>query len=409
MRVPFALRRLTCGLLMLACLQVVVNATDSLLLAAEPASVAVRQQSPDVEAIIKELETKATLGQGTWLVRSGRQDAPSESFETAINNGRWLWRSLEKSPAKSAGYSLYCDGHDSYVLPDQAPRTEVQEGQFTDRGVRFQNDILHKGNFQDYRFSGYLIHLHLMPRQLLGSLGGLTVVGKETLDNIEYIHLKADPKDDTLTKTDPAVQIRRSAMPVFDFYYQPQQKLIKRMVVTTGGSGGIRQEFTVQSTETYGTTERWPAQATIKTVVGSSNQIHEIEKPYLLAVEKFTSGDATKALDSIAKQVAATPFFAPVIDGLRTPDFYRQSLQVQDNLSDRVPHTLQPSTTMALSYSMMLTFVALDLAAYLATTVVMPIRPAQLRSMAMVMAGSCRCCQLSRLRAEIRLGILEQP
>jgi hypothetical protein len=81
--------------------------------------VAVRTQAPEVEKILQELEAKAAAADGTWRLRAGRQNAPSDPWTFALQGPRWALESEAAAPSPHANVALYADGAYVYSLHDQ--------------------------------------------------------------------------------------------------------------------------------------------------------------------------------------------------------------------------------------------------------------------------------------------------
>jgi len=301
---------------------------------AVPASVAVREQLPAVEQIIQQLETKAAGAVGTWTTRSGRSDAPAQAWTTGIDGRRWYWRSDAAAPHPAAGMTLFNDGEDVCVLPYGVDLAQGGGG-----GIRFQYDTLRRFQVGDYLLGHYLLHMNLLPRQFIGALGGLSVVGEEELDGVKVVRLKSDPETDVVFKGDMAISHFYGAGKVsaMDLYYDPARRAIVKVVIG-GGKGGGELELVVTGWDALGTGETgggWPSKMVGRAVNASGGKASESGKAVLTSVEKYQSGKDS-ALEGVAKRVRDEVFFVTPYEGLRNASFYKKALGVQENASDRV-------------------------------------------------------------------------
>ncbi len=296
------------------CLATAVTFAGRSALAAVPESVAVRQQSPDVEQIISQLEAKAAGATGTWTTKSARKDMPAEEWTTTISGREWTLKSLATIPSSSHGFSLYCDGEDCFARPD---------------GVQFQNDTLTQGRFQDFRIGHYLLLLNLEPRQLIGSLGGLTLLENAMINGVAYEHLQADLSRDPLIKSDTAVKPRTALLPRIDLYVDLHRQAVFQVSITD--RAGSRFETTVTSWDNFGTSSSWPKNVIGHTYLDGMMPLREIEEPNLITIERFDSGPVQDIAD-MKKAVASRSFFSAPPTNLRSIEFYKKA--VERNSSD---------------------------------------------------------------------------
>lgn len=287
-------------------------------LADVPTSVAVRPQSPDVERVISQLELKAAAGEGTWTTRAGRQDVPAEPWKVSLLKREWTLKSDANAPSGSAGYCLYCDGVNSFELPD---------------AVRFQNDMLTRGKFQDFRLGHYLMLLNLEPRQLIGCLGNLKLMERTVIGGVQCVHLRAELAKDPLLDADSSIKLRLAPLPTLDIYVDPQRQSVTRVLISD--PSGYCFESTATTWDSFGTSATWPKNILGKTLY-APNTTRDAAKPYLLTVEKFSPGPA-KDLNDVKSRIASESFFSAPLDYLRSVEFYQRELAKDPtNLSSRV-------------------------------------------------------------------------
>lgn len=315
-----------------------------------PASVAVSPQSPDVDQIISQLEAKAQSAIGVWTTHSSREDISSEPWTTALlgseQNGRhWYWKSLTTAPNSNAGLVVFDDSENVYVLPHG---TDNRLG-----GERFQNTALGMWRSNDYLMSHYLLHMNLLPRQFLGALEPLSLIGSELLDGTRVLHLQASPQTDALNEKKPRGG-RPDATPViFDLYYDPNRRAIIQFSTTF--TGIMRIELRVTSWNTFGTSLQWPATTEGRKLALPTSMPREIadiwhflnttddpaalpanypiDKPVLTTVDKFAVGHVELPVDISKTLDDAGVFFTPV-DALQRASFYSQALSKHDNAND---------------------------------------------------------------------------
>jgi hypothetical protein len=217
--------------------------------------------------------------------------------------------------------------------------------------VRFQYDTLRKWQTADYLLGHYLLDMNLLPRQFIGALGGLKVVGEEQLDpkepSTKVIHLKADPKEDPLALKDSAINrfwglvgAGSNRVPLVQLYFDPQKKAIIRIVIQDQENSGFEVELKVTDWKDYGADGIWPSKwegrqiaVFIKDGLDTRPPL-VIHKPVLSVVDKFDTVQHSE-IDLIAKQVAQISFFGSPLTELRTSDYYRDILAKTNNLSDR--------------------------------------------------------------------------
>jgi hypothetical protein len=295
-----------------------VLVATSLSNAAVPASVAIRQQTPEIEQIIQDLETKAHNSTGTWNTRSGRQDAPGESFSFVIDGSRWGWQSNMAPPSPSSTFSMYCDGEYCYRMSDLR---------------RFQQDTLERGNFQNFRLGQEILLANLAPRQFLCAIGKLSVVGKKKVGDVECTHLQWSPAQDEVLALDGDVATRYEPLPTIDVVYDPSHVGIVQMGILDKG-GGERVEMTVLNWDRFGTGSNWPKALAGRTFVGDSNS-KEIGKPFVTTVETFQRQEI-RLLGDLQKRAESVRFFPSTAPDFRSQSFYQKALQAKGSLSDRV-------------------------------------------------------------------------
>ena len=287
--------------------------------ASVPPSVAVRQQAAPVEELISKLELNATAASGRWTSKSGRQDEPADGWATTVQARQWSWKSLGPLHHTDSVYSVYCDGDNCFSLPD---------------AVRFQNDTLAQGKFEDFRLSHYLLLLNLQPRQFIGSLGELQSRPDVTIDGVACAHLSTDLAKDPMLKKDPSVRERSALRPRIDLYIDRQREAVVEVCVND--PSGYRVEVVVDAWDNFGTSATWPKKWTARTLIGGDGSSREIDKPYLTSVEEFKSGISTDIAD-LQKAVELTACFSAPLDNLRTAAFYQHEVDSNPNdLSDRV-------------------------------------------------------------------------
>ncbi len=333
------------------CLATAVTFAGRSALAAVPESVAVRQQSPDVEQIISQLEAKAAGATGTWTTKSARKDMPAEEWTTGIsgngkNGGSWYWKSEAKSPSLNEGLVLFNNGEDAYVLPYGK---DNQLG-----GLRFQYDTLRSWPVGDYQMGYYLLHMNLLPRQFINGLGAVSLIGTETLEGVQVTHLRADPKLDKSSQHPSNLQRRMTTHDaVFDLYYDPQKRAIIKLTATFPGL--IRKDSQVTSWDDFGTSYQWPSKiegrkVTLPPLIPAAlmdvwnllnyaddastlRENNSMENIFLMTVGKFTAGNID-LFEASNKQIEATGIFFTPPEALRNVSFYKQALVTQDNVND---------------------------------------------------------------------------
>jgi hypothetical protein len=304
--------------------------------AAVPESLSVRPQPAEVEAIIQALETKAASASGTWQLALGRKDKPAEPWTLGLGGGAWYLQSGAKNPAQSAGFSVYSDGEDDFILPD----ANAAHG----GGSRFQIDTLLQGTFfagREYQLGLLLFHVNAMPRQFLGALGSLTIVGAEDAGGKRLIHLRADPSTDVAFTTDPAfvgpvgMVAGAPRLPRLDFYYDAAARAIVKIQATKDARGPF--EVHVEGWQSLGGADQWP-----QSIVGSPLAIPGTpagiarEQPFLVSVVSFKAGAAAVTLKELKAKVEQQEFFVTPPQALRSVAFYRQALGKNSSLSDVV-------------------------------------------------------------------------
>jgi hypothetical protein len=304
------------------------------LTAAVPESVAVRKQLPEVERIISALETKALGAQGTWSIRTAPKDKPAESWSMSLGKSqKWLWRSEAVETSPNHGYLMVSEGGDTFIVPHG---TDHREG-----AVRVQYDSVLKGGFpgdESFSLGQFLVQMNLCPREFIGALGGLKIVGEEEIDGTKVVHLRADPQADAIFSVDPAfneftgLSPGGHVRPVIDLYYDPAREAVAKVVVAPPGALG--RELMVSGWDKFGTATDWPNQITGRRVAAVSGKTFTAGPLQITSVINFAPG-ADKAVDEAAASVKQLVFATP-LDSLRSVDFYEKSVKESDVLTERI-------------------------------------------------------------------------
>ena len=290
--------------------------------AVEPPS-AVQPQSPEVEAIIKQLEAKAAAMEGTWTITFGRQGHSRDPLETLLQGGAPGASGLPLKPLlQMLANCCTAMAPTCFRCPE---------------ALRFQMDTVLGGNVYGADGGWLVLLANLQPRLFLQNLGGLAKVGEETIDGVKLVHLQGD-----LAKNSPALAKTKWSsylppLPVVDVYVDPGKTTIARLELHSKQQP-VRQ-MVVGGWEAIGSSSTWPKSVTGRVIIAGPVGAKDADKPMVLQVQGFASGE-TKPLEEVQRQITAAPFFATPEPAIRPAAHYRSVLaQHPESLSDRVALT----------------------------------------------------------------------
>jgi hypothetical protein len=256
-----------------------------------------------------------------------------QAWVTGIDGGgRWYWEAAKGAPEPYAGHVLFDDTQHVFVLP------YGKEG--SQGGIRFTREDLCRGytvgsgnTALNYVMGFYLLHMNLLPREMMAQPGRLSVNGEELLEQRRVIHLRLEGAVPELA-VKPAAR-RAVAGQDWDLFYDPERQAIVRAVLNAGDS---RLVLRVSAWSNFGTKAQWPSivRAESQSIGGAAQEgAAGPANPVLVtSVDRFDSG-ADARVAEIQRQVNGVDLFLTPVRVVRPAVYYENSLSKGENLHDR--------------------------------------------------------------------------